>query len=186
MRKLLFSLVVATALVSCKKETTVSNNNVSDVDSTLVVEESFETAEPISLKEMSSDKVSELIQTQNDTLYVTNFFATWCGPCIRELPHFREQMAKRSGEKIKFSFVNLDETDLWDNKVKEFSADHGISERVILTDPQLLDESFFSKNFNTWDGSSIPFTIMQKGNKRDEHIGYMNSQLMEEKINSFQ
>lgn len=41
----------------------------------------------------------------NDTLFVVHFWATWCGPCVKELPEF-EALAKLTKElpvKITFS-----------------------------------------------------------------------------------
>src|SRR5688572_8475549 len=49
-----------------------------------------------------------IVQAGNDTLYVVNFWATWCRPCIEEMPLFKQAEKKFSGEKLKIIFVSLD------------------------------------------------------------------------------
>ena len=42
---------------------------------------------------------------ENDTLYVINFWATWCAPCVKELPHFESYNNENSNKKIKVILV---------------------------------------------------------------------------------
>ena len=37
-----------------------------------------------------------LLAKENDTTYVINFWATWCRPCIKEMPYFEEINKKYS------------------------------------------------------------------------------------------
>lgn len=38
---------------------------------------------------------------RNDTTYVFNFWATWCSPCVKELPHFETALKNFKDEKGK-------------------------------------------------------------------------------------
>ena len=103
MKKLIVTSLVIFSIVSCnKKETPVAEKTTSDpsVDST-------KTEIPaITIAEWNTEKVAALVTPkQNDTLYITNFFATWCGPCMKEIPHFKEKMEEMKNEKVKFTFV---------------------------------------------------------------------------------
>src|ERR1700739_2422764 len=51
----------------------------------------------------------------NDTLYVMNFWATWCGPCVKEMPYFEESGKIFANEKVKIIYVCL-------NSVKELEG----------------------------------------------------------------
>lgn len=48
-------------------------------------------------------KATELMQrvANPDTFYVVNFWATWCGPCIKELPQFTKLSEQLTGKPVK-------------------------------------------------------------------------------------
>ena len=48
------------------------------------------------------------LERDNDTVYIYNFWATWCKPCIVELPYFRQLNKDYRSKKIKVEFVSLD------------------------------------------------------------------------------
>lgn len=100
----------------------------------------------------------------NDTIYVINFWATWCKPCIKELPYFENFNKNTSNSKIKVLLVSLD----FKNQIKShllpfISKNKYTSEFILLSD----------KDYNTWlekvDGEwsgSIPATLLISGNKK--------------------
>ena len=185
MVKKITPFIIALVLVSCSKKT--NEQSVTDSnDSTQVSSTSTDSVATTSLattKEYTVEQVSELVGTKNDTLYVTNFFATWCGPCIRELPHFVEQQEKRKAEKIKFTYISLDQKQDW-GKVLPFATEHKLSGEIVLLDGMNLTPDFFTQNFSQWNGESIPYTFMRKGEKTDETIGMMSKEELERKIQS--
>ena len=90
MKKIIAALTVL-ALISCnkKEETNIQTEENQTVETT----EKQEPQSSTLLKEMSQEQISEVFATKkNDTLYVTNFFATWCRPCMDEMPHFQEKI----------------------------------------------------------------------------------------------
>ncbi|MBW8359039.1 MAG: redoxin domain-containing protein [Weeksellaceae bacterium] len=185
MKKLFLSLCVIAALTSCNKKEVVTENEDFSTDSITVPE----TNEPVALftaVEYSPEKISDFLAAKdNDTLYVTNFFATWCGPCMREIPHFKEKMLELKDQPVKFTFVSLDQKTDWPTDVKNFAEENGLTKNVILLDGTLLQPDFFSKNFKSWDGSGIPFTYMRKRDKTDEYMSMMTKEQLDTKINSF-
>ncbi|WHF52375.1 TlpA disulfide reductase family protein [Chryseobacterium gotjawalense] len=189
MKKLILGIVLCTALSACKKETNVNEATDTTVTDSAGGDHSTvatEAALPFKHVEISAEESTKLLgKKDSDTLYVTNFFATWCGPCMREIPHFKEKMAELKSQPVKFTFVSLDEKEDWDTKVKNFSEEQGLSQNVVLLDGSLLTPEFFHANFKEWDGGSIPFTFMRKGDKTDETVGMMSEEALTEKINSF-
>ncbi|MDF2550795.1 MAG: TlpA family protein disulfide reductase [Chryseobacterium sp.] len=184
MKKILLSTILAATLFSCKKEAekTEDSTAANDSISTTIPETAPST---VSLKVLNSQQTTDFLQKKNDTLYVTNFFATWCGPCVREIPHFKDKIVALKDQPVKITFISLDTKEVWNSEVPKFVDKQGIRNNTILLDGGQLDENFFKNNFEKWDGGAIPFTYMRKGYKTDEYLGMMTSELLDSKINSF-
>ena len=189
MKKIVLGLMFLGTLSACKKETKVAENKDNIQTDSITVPKSNEPTEavvPFKEIELSPEQTSKILAKQsNDTLYVTNFFATWCGPCMREIPHFKEKMNELKSQPVKFTFVSLDEKADWSTKVKAFAEENNLSKNIVLVDGTKLTPEFFPANFKQWDGGSIPFTFMRKGDKTDETIGMMSAEMLSEKLNSF-
>lgn len=188
MKKLLLSVAVITCMTACKKENKTIENTAQNKDSAAVLEPTEPIAATIPFKkiELTPAETSKILGKQNnDTLYVNNFFATWCGPCIKEIPHFKEKMIALKDQPVKFTFISLDSKEDWDGAVKNFAEEQNISNHIVLLDGSKLTPDFFSSNFEKWDGGAIPFTFMRKADKTDETLGSMSMEMLNEKINSF-
>lgn len=185
MRKLIYIYFLGAALYSCKKTSeNVAMHTPAQDTATLPEPEPTPTA-LAEIQELPPQKISELINTKNDTLYITNFFATWCGPCVREMPLFAKKMESLKGSQVKFTFVSLDAREDWDSQVKPFAEKMGINGNVILLDGEKLPEDFFEKNFSGWDGTAIPFTHFRKGNETKEFLGGISEGELNTFIQSF-
>jgi thiol-disulfide isomerase/thioredoxin len=184
MKKVILTLAVFTIIFSCDKEKKQTEISPDQVENT--VSDSTKTStENIKLPELSTVEMANYIaDKKNDTLYVTNFFATWCGPCMKEIPHFIAKKDELKDQPVKFTFVSIDAKEDWDTKVKDFAAENKLEKNIVLLDGEKLDEAFFKNNFTTWDGSGIPFTIIKKGNKREEIFGFTSEETLNEKINN--
>ncbi len=104
---------------------------------------------------------------------------------MKEIPSFKNKMQELKDKPVKFTFINLDDKADWDTAVKDFVVENDLGANVILLDGQKLDPNFFSKNFKQWDGGSIPFTFMRKGDKTDEFLGMMTEEALNSKIDAF-
>jgi thiol-disulfide isomerase/thioredoxin len=93
---------------------------------------------------------------------IFNFWATWCKPCIKELPYFEEVTSSIPKEKVKVYLVSLDFVEQLETKVKPFIAKRNIASDVLLLDETDFDE-IISGIHSSWTGA-IPATLMIKNN----------------------
>ena len=108
--------------------------------------------------------MEEIFQYDNDTTYLINFWATWCAPCVKEIPYIEEVSERLSKNSFRLIYVSLDfEKDL-ENRLIPFLNKNGItSEMYVLLDPKA--NSWIDKVDPEWSGS-IPFSIIYRGNTR--------------------
>jgi thiol-disulfide isomerase/thioredoxin len=83
---------------------------------------------------------------------VLNFWATWCQPCMTEIPELKEFAAD---SKVKVVGIALDENGM--NAVKPFVENHGINYTVLLGDEDL---------FQRFNGLGIPYTLVLDRSQR--------------------
>jgi thiol-disulfide isomerase/thioredoxin len=108
-------------------------------------------AEPIKLNELQ-----EIIQKQSDRVLVINFWATWCAPCIKELPLFEKLNDEKKATVI---LVSMD-YDLDPNieKVDRFISRKKLrSKVVVLTESN--PNSWIEKIDKRWSGA-LPATLI--------------------------
>lgn len=96
----------------------------------------------------------------NDTLYVVNFWATWCKPCVKELPAFELVGSTYKESKVKVVLVSLDFPEHLAKGVIPFISDHELkNEVVILDDPDA--NTWIPLVSKEWSGA-IPATVLVK------------------------
>lgn len=121
---------------------------------------------------------NEAQNKKNDTLYVVSFWATWCKPCVQEMPFFEEASKQHANEKLKIIYVSL-------NSPKELaSTEKFIEIKNIQNKVLLLNETnpnnWIDKVDASWSGS-IPATVMYKKGKK---VFFKESSFTQEEINS--
>jgi thiol-disulfide isomerase/thioredoxin len=104
-----------------------------------------------------------LLSAQDNTVYIINFWATWCKPCIKELPYF-EALQKDYGDKVKVILVSLDFPNNMESQLKPFIIKNNIKSQVILLDDP-HENDWIPKIDSTWSGA-IPATLIFNRSKR--------------------
>ena len=106
----------------------------------------------------------KLLNKKDGKVYVVNFWATWCGPCVKELPHFEKLNKDYKSNNVEVILVSLDFPHLYESKLKPYIKNKNLKSKVIaLDDPDM--NSWIPKVDKSWSGS-IPATIIYKNNTR--------------------
>jgi thiol-disulfide isomerase/thioredoxin len=103
-------------------------------------------------------------QPGNDTLYVVNFWATWCKPCIEEMPYFLESSKKFSGSRIKIIFVSLDFASELE-RVRKFAEKRIPGQEYYLLNAGNPND-WIDKVDPSWSGA-IPATVLYSSGKKN-------------------
>lgn len=120
---------------------------------------------PLKSGNKAPDFTAELIDGSTVTLsdfkgkpVIINFWATWCGPCVKEMPAF-ERLKENYGDEIGILAVNCGEDA---DTIKDFADANG------YTFPIALDEEYqVSMLYPT---NSIPYTVVINGNGKVTHV----------------
>ena len=107
------------------------------------------------------DELNAYIQNNSEKPLVVNFWATWCAPCVKELPYF--QKLHQENPNIKVVTVSLDFEKQVESKLKPFLKKKNYS----FVTTYMADKKFnnwISKVDENWSGA-IPATWIINGNK---------------------
>lgn len=117
------------------------------------------TAKGKSVEAMDFESFEQLIEkNKEDVLYIYNFWATWCKPCVEEMPYFEKLQNEFEGQ-VKVIFVSLDNPTLLEKRVIPFVREKQIKAEVILL-TESLKEEYMNRISLAWEGGSIPATLV--------------------------
>lgn len=101
---------------------------------------------------------------KSDTVYVINFWATWCKPCLKEMPAFESLGERFVGAKVKVLMVSLDAPTDLENKLKPYVRNNYLRNSVYLySDPKV--KQWQQKLHPSFSGT-LPATLIHQGKKR--------------------
>jgi len=114
--------------------------------------------------EDSTGKMHTLGEYQGQTLIV-NFWATWCAPCVEEMPELTELQTELAGKNIQILGIGIDSP----SNIREFAAKYKITYPLYIAG---LTGSELSRQFGNQAGG-LPFTVIigPKGDVRKTYLG---------------
>ena len=102
------------------------------------------------------DALQKILDTESNQVQVINFWATWCAPCVKELP-LLEKLNAQKNLNVKITLVSLDFSEKVDN-VNAFIKRKNIRSEVLLLD-EVDYNSWINKVDKQWSGA-IPATLI--------------------------
>jgi len=126
---------------------------------------------------MSMDEVIKRTSSK-DTTYIINFWATWCAPCVEELPVFNKLHQRYADKPVKVLLVSLDFKQDYPMKLNTFLQRKKVQPAIIWlsdTNPNV----FVPKVDKAWEGS-IPATVVVRPGTGDKK--FIEGQVTEKQI----
>jgi thiol-disulfide isomerase/thioredoxin len=158
------------------EEDTIKDNNIDNSASQIQTEE-VSNSIPVFKK---FQQFEPYLRKDNDTTYIINFWATWCRPCVQEIPEFVAYQKQLDNQKIKLIFVSIDEESKND-VVQQFAEKQGMKNVVQLVDSEFNE--WLPKVHQEFEGS-IPSTLVYLKNKKVFHTGMMSLPELTKFVNS--
>ncbi|WP_116106628.1 TlpA disulfide reductase family protein [Lewinella sp. IMCC34191] len=103
--------------------------------------------------------VAPLFEQQGDTTYLINFWATWCKPCLEELPLLQQLSEDHADDALQIILVSLDTEPSAIDRIPAYLKEQRIElPTIVLTD----EGNEWKRNLDDkWDGS-LPTTLIYR------------------------
>jgi thiol-disulfide isomerase/thioredoxin len=125
-------------------------------------------------------KITDLEQTiaQSDHPLIVSFWATFCVPCVKEIPYFQSTVAHYQGERVELILVSLDLPDYYPAKIASFAQGRGFTARIVWLDETNADY-FCPRVDPKWSGG-IPCSLFI--NNKTHYRRFFDRQLTEPQV----
>ena len=110
-----------------------------------------------SIPAYTADKLMQRLSNK-DTTYIVNFWATWCVPCVKELPQFDKLQQMYTGKPVKVILASFDFKDAYPEKLAAFISRKYLLPEVVWWSETNANE-FIPKIDNSWSGG-LPATMV--------------------------
>ncbi|MFC2124843.1 TlpA disulfide reductase family protein [Bacteroidota bacterium] len=105
--------------------------------------------------------LERMIHSKEEGISVINFWATWCKPCVMEMPYFEALNQSSDYPEVTVQFISVDFVENLESKVKKFIRKKNIKSEVFLID-NIDYNSWIDKVDKSWSGA-IPATLIIHG-----------------------
>ncbi len=126
------------------------------------------------------EELNKKITQIEDTTIVLNFWATWCKPCLAELPDFERFNKENQSTKIQVWLVSLDFVNSLESQLRPFLKQKQMTSKIILLNESNFDQIISLIN-EKWTGA-IPATLIIKKQKRIFFEGLMSFEQLEKAV----
>ena len=131
--------------------------------------------EYVALRDLCGEKLRKPWKNKTKHVVILSFFASWCKPCIAEIPHLQVLKDKYKDESIKFFLINVGEDK---EKIQEFLKSQGTTITILMDKYKKVSEKY--------DALRLPRLIVidKKGIIKLEQRGFKDGKKFESELNA--
>ncbi|HET9430333.1 MAG TPA: TlpA disulfide reductase family protein [Chitinophagaceae bacterium] len=131
-------------------------------------------------QEISRVKITDLekIIAESRTPLVITFWATFCLPCIEEIPYFHAEIKKHKKDSVRLLLVSLDMEEFYPSRIRTFAVKQKFTAPILWLDESNADY-FCPKIDPAWSGA-IPATLFV--NNGNGYRKFIEDQISEEEF----
>ena len=125
-------------------------------------------------------KITDLEEyiAKSDTPVIVNFWATYCVPCIKEIPYFQEVVKQYENQGVKLLLVSLDFRESFPDKISSFADKRKFTSPIVWLDETDADY-FCPKVDSKWSGV-MPATLFI--NNKKGHRSFFEEEMSKEQF----
>ena len=168
--KTIYLLGLCMLMISCKTNQHQKENQQEFVKVTSVKTYDYKGLQP-------------LLEKNDDKTYVVNFWATWCAPCVKELPYFEQLRKEYASKNVELLLVSLDFPKQVDKRLIPFINKKQLQAKVVLLD-DVNENVWISAIDKNWSGA-LPATLIYNKNKRKFYEQSFDYNTLENELKTF-
>lgn len=166
--------------VGCKpKEGTKEGQDKADLASVIKDDPSAKLKFPV----YDYDGIEPLLTATDDKTYIVNFWATWCKPCLEELPGFERTYKEQKNNNVELILVSLDMPSMWEKRLVPYVDKNKLQGKVVILDDPKMNE-WIPKIDENW-GGGIPATLIYNKDKRTFYERGLSYEELNEELKKF-
>lgn len=142
-------------MLSCAKE---QKNNLQELN---INTSNFK--EITILESVDFSGLEPLLNKNDEKTYVINFWATWCLPCVKELPYFEFLNQEYKKKNVEVILVSLDFPNQKESRLIPFVNKKKLQSKIIHLDDE-NEQVWIAKVSEQWTGA-IPATLIYNKSK---------------------
>ena len=119
-----------------------------------------------SIQVIDTPGLVQALERGRGRVVVLNLWATWCPPCVEEMPHFAAFHRRYAPKGVKLLSVSVDHPDTLEDRVRPFAREHNLPFGVLVVDERSPEA--LGRALNVEWGGSVPVTFVfdKKGRLR--------------------
>ena len=126
--------------------------------------------EKVQAQKIRSIDASQLLErlSDKDTLYIVNFWATWCVPCVKELPSFSIINDLYAGKPVKVILLSFDFKEQYPDRLQEWVKKKKLKPEVIWFSETNPTE-YIPRIAPEWEGA-LPATLLINNKTKERNL----------------